>query len=75
MGWYLEQRRYVENEVRKYSDPPSDRLLPDLPAHARCGPSRAAALGCDPGSRTLGKPHACPIADQTAQPIRQHGRG
>ena len=36
LGWYVEQRRYIENEVRKYSDPSSDRLLPDLPAHMRC---------------------------------------
>lgn len=36
LSWYVEQRRYIENEVRKYSDPSSDRLLPDMPAHMRC---------------------------------------
>ncbi|KAK9823312.1 hypothetical protein WJX72_001853 [[Myrmecia] bisecta] len=34
MKWYLEKRRDMESEVKKYSDPPSDRLLPDLPPHA-----------------------------------------
>ncbi|KAK9839681.1 hypothetical protein WJX81_005792 [Elliptochloris bilobata] len=35
MGWYVEQRKHIEHEVRKYSDPPSDRLLPDNPPHMR----------------------------------------
>ena len=35
MSWYLEQRRAAEEQVRKYSDPPSEHLLPDLPLHAR----------------------------------------
>ena len=36
MSWYLEQRRQLEQQVKKYSDPPSEHLLPDLPPHARC---------------------------------------
>lgn len=35
IGWYLEQREKLESEVKKYAEPPSDRLLPDLPPHAR----------------------------------------
>jgi len=35
LGWYVEKRRYVESEFKKYAEPPSDRLLPDLPPHAR----------------------------------------
>jgi mitochondrial import inner membrane translocase subunit TIM50 len=35
MQWYIQQRRYVEREVKKYADPPSDHLLPDLPPQAR----------------------------------------
>lgn len=35
MKWYTEQRRQLEGEMKKYADPPSDRLLPDLPPHAR----------------------------------------
>ena len=35
IGWYLEQRTKLESEVKKYAEPPSDRLLPDLPPHAR----------------------------------------
>lgn len=36
MAWYVEQRRVLEEQVKKYSDPPSEHLLPDLPNHARC---------------------------------------
>ena len=49
LGWYVEQRKHIQNEIRKYSDPPSDRLLPDNPPHMRCvprlsdAPSRASA--------------------------------
>jgi mitochondrial import inner membrane translocase subunit TIM50 len=35
IGYYLEQRQKLEQEVKKYAEPPSDRLLPDLPPHAR----------------------------------------
>ena len=35
MAWYLEKRRYAESEIRKYSEPPSEALLPDLPPQAR----------------------------------------
>lgn len=35
MEWYVDQRHKLESEVKKYSDPPSDRLLPDLPPQAR----------------------------------------
>lgn len=35
MRWYLDKRRHFESEIKKYSDPPSDALLPDLPPHAR----------------------------------------
>jgi import inner membrane translocase subunit TIM50 len=35
MRWYVGQRRRLEGEMRKYADPPSDRLLPDLPPNAR----------------------------------------
>ncbi|KAL6766283.1 TIM50 [Auxenochlorella protothecoides x Auxenochlorella symbiontica] len=35
MGWYVERRRALEGEVKKYADPPSDKLLPDLPPAAR----------------------------------------
>lgn len=38
LGWYAEQRKHIQNEIRKYSDPPSDRLLPDNPPHMRCVP-------------------------------------
>ena len=30
MSWYAGQRQRIEAEIKKYSDPPSDRLLPDL---------------------------------------------
>lgn len=30
MGWYAGQRSRMASEVKKYSDPTSDRLLPDL---------------------------------------------
>ncbi len=36
MDWYAEQRQRLEDEVQKYSDPPSEHLLPELPPHARC---------------------------------------
>jgi hypothetical protein len=36
ISWYVEQRKYLEEQVKKYSDPPSEHLLPDLPPHARC---------------------------------------
>ena len=32
---YAEQRAQIEAEVKKYSDPPSDHLLPDLPPQVR----------------------------------------
>jgi import inner membrane translocase subunit TIM50 len=35
LSWYVERRRALEAEMQKYADPPSDRLLPDLPPHAR----------------------------------------
>lgn len=35
MRWYAEQRRQLEGEMKKYADPPSDRLLPDLPPNVR----------------------------------------
>ena len=35
MEWYVDKRRHAESEFKKYADPPSDRLLPDLPPHAR----------------------------------------
>lgn len=35
MNKYVDYRRYMESEMKKYADPPSDRLLPDLPPHAR----------------------------------------
>lgn len=31
MEWYVEKRKYMESEWKKYADPPSDKLLPDLP--------------------------------------------
>lgn len=31
VGWYVEKRRLIELEMKKYADPPSDHLLPDLP--------------------------------------------
>ena len=34
MKYYAEYRGYVENEMKKYADPPSDNLLPDLPPQA-----------------------------------------
>lgn len=36
MGYYVDKRRHFESEIKKYSDPPSDALLPELPPHARC---------------------------------------
>ena len=36
MSWYVDQKRQLEETVKKYSDPPSEHLLPDLPLHARC---------------------------------------
>lgn len=45
MKWYIEQRRYVEGEVKKYSDPPSEALLPDLPPQA--GHVRTLVLDLD----------------------------
>jgi hypothetical protein len=35
MSWYLEKRKNILEEMKKYADPPSDKLLPDLPPHAR----------------------------------------
>lgn len=35
MEWYVEKRKALEGELKKYADPPNDRLLPDLPPHAR----------------------------------------
>ena len=35
LGYYIDKRKYIESEMKKYADPPSDRLLPDLPPHAR----------------------------------------
>ena len=56
MAWYLEKRRHVESEVKKYSEPPSDALLPDLPPQAR-----RAALRPDRDSdqHTLSHGRAC----------------
>lgn len=34
MKYYAEYRGYIENEMKKYADPPSDNLLPDLPPQA-----------------------------------------
>lgn len=34
MKCYIEYRKYFENEMKKYADPPSDNLLPDLPPQA-----------------------------------------
>lgn len=31
MHWYLQQRRYVEERVKEFAEPPSDKLLPDMP--------------------------------------------
>jgi hypothetical protein len=41
MSWYVAKRRHFEEEIRKYSDPPSDALLPELPPHARSDMWRA----------------------------------
>lgn len=35
MEWYVGKRQYLEGELKKYADPPSDKLLPDLPPQAR----------------------------------------
>lgn len=35
MSWYLDKRTQLESEMKKYADPPSDKLLPDLPPQAR----------------------------------------
>ncbi|KDD72284.1 NLI interacting factor-like phosphatase, partial [Helicosporidium sp. ATCC 50920] len=35
VDWYVDWRTYLEGELRKYADPPSDALLPDLPPAAR----------------------------------------
>ena len=35
MEWYAEQRQRIEDEIQKYSDPPSEHMLPELPPHAR----------------------------------------
>ena len=32
----MDKRRQLESEVKKYSDPPSEHLLPDLPPEHRC---------------------------------------
>ena len=34
MEWYLDQRVYLQSEIKKYQDPPSESLLPPLPAGA-----------------------------------------
>ncbi len=34
MEWYLEQRIHLQSEIKKYQDPPSEALLPPLPAGA-----------------------------------------
>lgn len=34
MEWYLEQRIYLQSEIKKYQDPPSEALLPPLPQGA-----------------------------------------
>lgn len=33
--WYVNKRSYFESEMKKYADPPSNSLLPDLPPHAK----------------------------------------
>ena len=38
MKWYTDQRRHIEGEIKKYKDPPSEALLPDLPSQARYRP-------------------------------------
>ena len=35
MSWYVENRKQLADTIKKYSDPPSEHLLPDLPLHAR----------------------------------------
>ena len=35
MDWYAEQRQRLEDEIQKYSDPPSEHMLPELPPHAQ----------------------------------------
>jgi len=32
--YYIDQRVYIETEMKKYADPPSNNLLPDLPPQA-----------------------------------------
>lgn len=34
MKYYVKYRVYIEDEMKKYADPPSDNLLPDLPPQA-----------------------------------------
>lgn len=29
--WYIDQRSYYEDKVKEFAEPPSDKLLPDLP--------------------------------------------
>ena len=35
MSQYVDYRKQLAETVKKYSDPPSEHLLPDLPLHAR----------------------------------------
>ncbi|CAL5218977.1 g732 [Coccomyxa viridis] len=35
MSWYADNRKQLAETIKKYSDPPSEHLLPDLPLHAR----------------------------------------
>ena len=35
MSWYVDNRKQLADTIKKYSDPPSEHLLPDLPLHAR----------------------------------------
>ena len=34
LQWYCDVRRSASSTVASYADPPTDRLLPDLPPHA-----------------------------------------
>ena len=52
---YAAKRSHLEAEVKKYSDPPSDHLLPDLPPQVRY----ATCLNCLPtttAERVWGRP-------------------
>lgn len=80
MSWYLEQRRALEQQVKKYSDPPSEHLLPDLPPHARC--CMPCVLRCHRGLsqfcyRAQGSAlrFRCPVAQVQRSMVPCMGRG